>query len=76
MNSNNIEIILIEDNPNDAELAIDALRSKNLANKIKILKDGEEAMNFFFGNSKSDDSRMSNIPKLILLDLKLPKITN
>ena len=46
------------------------------SNYIKILKNGEEAMNFFFGNSNNNDSVMSNKPKLILLDLKLPKITN
>ena len=74
MDKNNIEIILIEDNPNDAELAIDALRSKKLANNIKILKDGEEAIDFFFGSDEGDDYKMSVTPKLILLDLKLPKI--
>jgi len=74
MDVNDIEIVLVEDNPNDAELAVDALTSKNLANRIKILKDGEEALDFFFGNENEGGSKIAVKPKLILLDLKLPKI--
>ena len=67
LDNNAVEILLIEDNPDDAELAIRALRKHKLANNLMHLKDGEEAVNFLF-------SGQSPIPKLILLDLKMPKI--
>jgi len=64
---NVIEILLVEDNLNDAELAIRALRKNNLANHLLHLEDGQEALDFLF----DDKNRM---PKLILLDLKMPKV--
>lgn len=67
MDNNAVEILLIEDNPDDAELTIRALKKHKLANNLMHLKDGEEAVNFLF-------SRESPVPKLILLDLKMPKI--
>lgn len=69
MERNNIvEILLVEDNPDDAGLAIRALRKHNLANHLLHLQDGEEALQFLFSE------RLTPMPKVILLDLKMPKI--
>jgi two-component system response regulator len=70
-----IEIILVEDNPADVEMTLDALKERNLANKVHVLRDGAEALAYIMDNvdcrpGKTDERR----PKLILLDLKLPKI--
>jgi two-component system response regulator len=67
-NSNVIEILLVEDNQDDAELTIRALKKYNLANNLLHLQDGEEALNFLFS------SNISTIPKIILLDIKMPKV--
>ena len=74
MIENDIEILLVEDNPNDAELALDALREAKLANHIQVVRDGAEALDFLFRTGPYA-SRPNNLPKLILLDLKLPKVT-
>ena len=63
-----IEVLLIEDNPDDAELTIRVLKKHNLANNLVHLQDGEEALEFLFAEGNN------NIPKLILLDLKMPKV--
>ena len=68
------EIVIVEDNPNDAELMIRSLKKNNLANNLILLEDGEEAMNFFFRQGKFEGIEMSEIPKVIFLDLKLPKV--
>jgi two-component system response regulator len=68
MDNNIVEILLVEDNPDDAELTIRALRKYNLANNLLHLQDGEEALNFLFA-AKSD-----SMPKIILLDIKMPKV--
>lgn len=68
MNSNIVEVLLVEDNPDDAELTIRALKKHNLANHLVHLRDGEEALEFLF----SEEAR--NRPKVILLDLKMPKV--
>jgi two-component system response regulator len=65
---NAVEILLIEDNPDDAGLTIRALKKHNLANNLLHLQDGEEALNYLFS------SKLTGIPKLILLDLKMPKV--
>jgi two-component system response regulator len=70
-----VEIILVEDNPADVEMTLDALQERNLANKVHVLRDGAEALAYIMNNvdcrpGKADEHR----PKLILLDLKLPKI--
>jgi len=70
---NEVEILLIEDNPNDAEIAIRALKKNNLANRLVLIKEGDEAINFIFARDKYKG--MKNRPKIILLDLKLPKIS-
>lgn len=72
---NKIEIVLIEDNPDDAALAIRALKKKNLANKVLHLKDGEEALTFFFGNDDAPGRAEENVPRVVLLDLNMPKVS-
>lgn len=69
-----IEILLVEDNPHDAELALRALRKNNLANKVHVAKDGAEALDFIFGAGPTGAGRAGNGIKVILLDLKLPKV--
>ena len=68
-----VEILLVEDNPNDAELTIRALKKRNLANHLVWLKDGAEALEFLFRTGPFE-SRSQGQPKLILLDLKMPKV--
>ena len=69
-----LRILFIEDNPNDVELALDALREQKLANRIQVVRDGAEALDFLFRTGVYA-SRQNNFPKLVLLDLKLPKIS-
>lgn len=69
-----VEILLVEDNPNDAELAIRALKKNNLANKLLWVKDGAEALDFIFGTGDYSHRDVVNGPKVILLDLRLPKV--
>jgi two-component system response regulator len=70
-----IEILLIEDNINDAELAIHALRKNNITYNITHLKDGAEALDFLFGSGEYAARDLNIKPKLILLDLKMPKVS-
>ncbi len=72
MNAEKVEIVLIEDNPADIELTLNALRKKNLANHVKVLTDGEEALDYLF--KAGDPAGRAAHPFLILLDLKLPKV--
>lgn len=69
-----IDILLVEDNPNDAELAFRALKKYKLANNLMHVCDGEEALDFIFARGKFADRNIDDRPKLVLLDLKLPKI--
>ena len=68
-----VEILLVEDNPTDAELTTRALRRKNLANNLVWVKDGAEALEFLFCTGRYEN-RSNFAPKLVLLDLKLPKV--
>lgn len=68
------EILLVEDNVSDADLVMRALRKNNLANKILHLKDGQEALDYIFCEGKWSDRIIENCPKIILLDLKMPKV--
>ena len=68
------DIILVEDNPSDAELALDSLQTEGLADSVKVLRDGQEALDYFFGEGKYAGRDLSDRPKVILLDLKLPKV--
>lgn len=69
-----VEILLVEDNPHDAELTLRALRKRRLANSVLHVKDGEEAIHWLFGIGAHADRDTNRKPKLVLLDLKLPKI--
>lgn len=71
---NEIEVLLVEDNSSDAELTIRALKKHNLANKLVHVKDGAAALDLLFGQNGSADRSTSTNPKLVLLDLKLPKV--
>lgn len=74
MTSQEVEILLIEDNPHDAELTLRALKQRNLANQVFVCHDGAEALEFFFGDGPSGLREIGVVPKVILLDLKLPKV--
>ena len=65
-----VEILLVEDNPDDVELTLHALRKNNLANQIHVARDGEEALAFLFDPQRANHAHL----KLVLLDLKLPKV--
>jgi len=71
---NEVEILLVEDNPYDAELTIRALRTKGLANKLLTFADGVEALDFLFGAGVYAGRNLEARPKVIFLDLKLPRI--
>jgi len=72
---NAIEILVVEDNPRDAELTIRALKKSNMANNILVARDGAEALDFFFCRGKFSKRSFTNPPKVVLLDLKLPKVS-
>jgi two-component system, response regulator len=72
---NEVDILLVEDNMLDAELTIRALRKNNLANKLVHLRDGAEALDFLFAQKKYADRMLTDTPKVILLDLKMPKVS-
>ena len=74
MSNNLIEILLVEDNLDDANLTIRALRKNNLANQLRHVKDGQEALDFIFAEGIYSDRELENKPKVILLDLKMPKV--
>ena len=69
-----VEILLVEDNGQDIELALYALRREKLANLIEVARDGEEALDFLFCRGRYADRDMGEQPRLVLLDLKLPKV--
>jgi two-component system, response regulator len=69
-----IEILLVEDNNDDVDLTLHALRKENLANHIHVARDGEEALEFLFCNGAHADRSFDHPPRLVLLDLKLPKV--
>jgi two-component system, response regulator len=68
------DILLVDDDPDDVELTVHALRSNNLVNSIQVLADGQEALDFLFREGDYADRPENTEPKVILLDLKLPKI--
>ncbi|MBM4331863.1 MAG: response regulator [Deltaproteobacteria bacterium] len=72
--TNEVEILLVEDNPNDVELTLRALKKHNLSNKIHVVKDGAEALEYIFANGAYAYRKVEHHPKVILLDLKLPKV--
>ena len=74
MNQNSVDILLVEDNINDAELAIRQLKKHNMTNNLVHVHDGEEALDFIFGTGKFSDRTIGHPPKLVLLDIKMPKV--
>ena len=69
-----IELLLVEDNPTDLELALRALREQNICNNVHVARDGEEALDFIFCRGKFAGRSKTDLPKVILLDLKLPLV--
>jgi two-component system response regulator len=69
-----VEILLVEDNPQDLELALRALRKANFSNHIQVARDGAEALDFIFCEGIHRERKIEDVPKVILLDLKLPKV--
>jgi CheY-like chemotaxis protein len=69
-----VEILIVEDNPNDAEMALRAFRQSNLTNKILVVEDGEQALDFVFSRGQFKREIPNRQPRIILLDLKLPKV--
>lgn len=74
MSAGQVEILLVEDSATDLELTLRALNKANLANRIEVARDGEEALEFVFGEGRYASRSVEDAPKLILLDLKLPKV--
>jgi two-component system, response regulator len=72
--SHEVEILLVDDSPEDVELTVLALRRSKLSNDIQIAEDGAEALDFLFCRGAYEDRTFSHPPKLVLLDLKLPKV--
>ena len=74
MDNNEVEILLVEDSMADAEMTIRALKKASLANRVLHLKDGAEALDFLFGHGIFSKRELTNNPKVILLDIKMPKV--
>lgn len=74
MNNHEADILLVEDSMEDAEMTIRALKKVNLANKLVHVKDGKEALDFLFGEGEFSGRDTNNKPKVILLDIKMPRV--
>jgi two-component system response regulator len=74
MASGEVEILIVEDEPTDVQLILRALKKGNLANKVHVVRDGVEALDFLFGTGDHAGRDPSDVPKVVLLDLKLPKL--
>lgn len=74
MNLKEETILLVEDNPDDVELTMRAFRKNNIANNVVVVRDGAEALDYLFGKGAYSDRNPKDTPRIILLDLKLPKI--
>jgi CheY-like chemotaxis protein len=74
MKANEVEILLVEDNPTDAELTLRALKKHNLANRVQVVTDGAEALEFIFASGAYKGRDINRRPRVVLLDLKLPKV--
>ena len=69
-----VDILLVEDNPRDAEMITRAIRKQNIANPLSVVEDGAEALDFIFCRGAYANRNISSPPKVVLLDLKLPKV--
>ena len=74
MHEKSIEILLVEDNPDDVELTLHAFQKHNLVNYVHVVRDGAEALEFLFCTGTYKDRRIEDSPHVVLLDLKLPKV--
>ena len=74
MKTDEVEILLVEDNPTDVELTLRALKKHNLANKVHVVTDGEQALEFIFATASYKGRDINHKPRVVLLDLKLPKV--
>ena len=74
MKINNTKILLVEDNPDDEELTLRALRHHNIANDVIVARDGVEALDYLFSRGEYSDKKPDDLPQVVLLDLKLPKV--
>jgi CheY-like chemotaxis protein len=74
VNDREVEIVIVEDNPNDAELVTRVLKKHGMADKSILLKDGVEALEFLFAQGSYGGRSVAGVPKVVLLDLKLPKV--
>ncbi|MFZ0866673.1 MAG: response regulator [Candidatus Sulfotelmatobacter sp.] len=74
MNRNEVDILLVDDSQDDVDLTLHSLRAENLANRVFVVRDGEEALDFLFCTGPYAERSFNHPPKLVLLDLKLPKI--
>lgn len=74
MTESHVEILLVEDNPHDVELTLRALKQRNLANHVYVVEDGAEALDFLFSAGQYEDRDVNGNPKVVFLDLKLPKV--
>ncbi|MCX6086050.1 MAG: response regulator [Caldiserica bacterium] len=72
---NDKTILLVEDNPDDVELTIRALKKNNIANEVIVTRDGEEALDYLAATGKYADRSPADLPQVVLLDLKLPKVS-
>lgn len=70
-----VEILLVEDNPQDEEMALRALKKAKVANEVRVVRDGAEALDYLFAQGAYADRNVNHVPRLILLDLKLPKVS-
>jgi len=73
-NYNAVDILLVEDNPNDVELTVRALKKGNILNLIHVVRDGVEALDFLFARGNYADRDLCRHPRVVVLDLKLPKV--
>ena len=74
MNENEVDILLVDDSQDDVDLTMHALRAENLASHVFVARDGEEALDFLFCTGPHTDRSFDHPPKLVLLDLKMPKV--
>ena len=75
MTANGVELLLVEDNARDVDMTLRALKKRNLANQVHVVKDGAEALDFLFATGAYAARDMNHVPKVVLLDLKLPKVS-